>query len=136
MNGNSTSKRTLTLAAWAVMLAVSDLPDILITWLGGTVPAWIFWAKTGFLAAFLVLTLVWKALRPLWQYAAVFLTLFLALSLRNLVRYTDWFQSHFNYVMEWSGWYEIHQDRRQRYERAIEQRLKEGMRLLPPDLFK
>jgi hypothetical protein len=27
--------------------------------------------------------------------------------------------------MEWSGWYEIHQDRRQRYEKAIEQRLQE-----------
>lgn len=27
--------------------------------------------------------------------------------------------------MEWSGWYEIHKDRRWRYERAIEQRLKE-----------
>jgi hypothetical protein len=27
--------------------------------------------------------------------------------------------------MEWSGWYEIHQDRRQRYEQAVEQRLRE-----------
>lgn len=27
--------------------------------------------------------------------------------------------------MEWSGWYEISQDRRQRYEQAVEQRLKE-----------
>ncbi|HNT74421.1 MAG TPA: hypothetical protein PKH77_05310 [Anaerolineae bacterium] len=27
--------------------------------------------------------------------------------------------------MEWSGWYEIHQDRCQRYEQAIEQRLRE-----------
>ena len=27
--------------------------------------------------------------------------------------------------MEWSGWYEIRQDRRQRYEQAVERRLKE-----------
>jgi hypothetical protein len=27
--------------------------------------------------------------------------------------------------MEWAGWYEIHQDRRQRYDQAIQQRLKE-----------
>jgi len=98
METSATQKRTLILVAWIVMLTVSDLPDILITWLGGTIPAWIFWAKAGFLAAFLVLTLVWKALRPLWQYVAIFLTLFLALSLRNLVRYTDWFQRNFNYA--------------------------------------
>jgi len=27
--------------------------------------------------------------------------------------------------LEWSGWYEIHQDRRQRYDQAIAQRLEE-----------
>jgi hypothetical protein len=27
--------------------------------------------------------------------------------------------------MEWSGWYEIYQDRRQRYEQAVEQHLNE-----------
>ena len=61
------------LTAWAVMLVVSDLPDILITTLGGTIPPWMLWAKAGFLAAFLVLTLAWKAVRPLWQYAVIFL---------------------------------------------------------------
>ena len=97
MNIGSTAKRTLTLTAWVVMLIVYDLPDIFITKLGGAIPYWIFWAKTGFLAAFFMLALVWKAIRPLWQYAAIFLTLFLALSLTDLVRYTDWFQSNFNY---------------------------------------
>jgi membrane protease YdiL (CAAX protease family) len=80
------------------MLAVSDLPDILVVSLGGTIPPWLVWAKAGFLAAFLVLTLAWKAIRPLWQYAVVFLVLFLALSLTNLVRDTAWFQSRFNYA--------------------------------------
>jgi len=93
-----TARRTMILTAWAVMLVVSDLPDILITTLGGTIPPWMLWAKAGFLVTFLMLTLVWKAIRPLWQYAVVFLVLFLSLSLTDLVRKTDWFQSSFNYA--------------------------------------
>jgi len=97
MNMSPTEKRALTFTAWAVMLVVSDLPDILITKLGGTVPAWMFWAKTGFLVVFLVLTFALKTIRPLWQYAGILLTLFLALSLTDLVRSGDWFQRNFNY---------------------------------------
>jgi len=92
-----TAQRIIIVTAWAVMLVVSDLPDILITKMGGAIPTWILWAKTGFLVAFLVLTLVWKAIRPLWQYATILLTLFLVLSLMDLVRSTDWFQNNFNY---------------------------------------
>lgn len=98
MKTTSTAKRTLTLTAWVVMLIASDLPDILITTLGGTIPSWLLWAKAGFLVAFLVLTLAWKAIRPLWQYAVIFLVLFLSLGLTSLVRNTSWFQSSFNYV--------------------------------------
>jgi hypothetical protein len=79
------------------MLVVSDLPDMLITWMGGTIPAWLFWGKTGVLAGFLVLTLLWKAIRPLWHYAVALLVLFLALGLTNLLRSTAWFQGTFNY---------------------------------------
>ncbi len=93
-----TAKPALILTAWLVMLIVSDLPDILITRLGGTIPSSISWAKSGFLAVFLVLAMAWKALRPLRQYAAIFLTLSLALGLTNRVRYTDWFQGHFNHA--------------------------------------
>ena len=53
------------------MLVVSDLPDMIITWLGGAIPTWIFWTKAGFLAVFLGLTLLITAIRPLWQYAAI-----------------------------------------------------------------
>ncbi len=79
------------------MLAVSDLPDILVVQAGGSVPGWTFWAKAGFLALFLVLTLAWNTIRPLWQYATVFLTLYLSLGLTNLLRETSWFQGAFNY---------------------------------------
>jgi membrane protease YdiL (CAAX protease family) len=96
-NDHHKSRRILILTAWAVMLVVSDLPDILITIMGGIIPDWIFWAKTGILSVFLILTLSWKVIRPLWQYAVIFLTLFLALSVMDLVRNTVWFQSNFNY---------------------------------------
>jgi hypothetical protein len=79
------------------MLLVSDLPDILLTWLGAGIPSWIYWAKIGFLALFLGLTLLWRAIRPLWQYALILLTLFLALQLTGLLRNTAWFQGNFNY---------------------------------------
>lgn len=92
------TKRTMILTAWVVMLIVSDLPDILLTTLGGTIPSWILWAKAGFLVVFLALTLAWKAIRPLWQYAGIFLVLFLSLGLTKLVRNTGWFQNNFNYV--------------------------------------
>lgn len=97
MKNSFTARRAMILPAWAVMLVVSDLPDILVTTLGGTIPPWMLWAKAGFLAVFLALTLAWKAVRPLWQYAMIFLVLFLSLSLTDLVRNTDWFQSSFNY---------------------------------------
>ncbi len=98
MEASQTERRTLTILAWATMLIVSDLPDILITTLGGSPPSWLFWAKTGFLLLFLGLTLAWKVIRPLWQYAVALLVLFLALGLTSLVRGTAWFQSSFNYA--------------------------------------
>ncbi len=98
MDTSRPGKAILAVTAWAAMLVVSDLPDILITYLGGSPPAWLFWAKSGFLLLFLGLTLVWKGIRPLWQYAVALLTLFLALGLTSLVRGTAWFQSSFNYA--------------------------------------
>jgi membrane protease YdiL (CAAX protease family) len=97
MDSVPAATRTLSIAAWTAMLVVSDLPDMIITWLGGSIPTWIFWTKAGFLAVFLGLTLLIRAIRPLWQYAVIFLTLFLALGLTNLARSTAWFQGHFNY---------------------------------------
>ena len=92
-----TAKPGLVLTAWVAMLIVSDLPDILMTWLGAPVPSWIFWAKAAFLAVFLGLTRISKTIRPLWQYALALLTLFIALGLTSLLRGTAWFQGHFNY---------------------------------------
>ena len=97
MKSSLVAKRTLPITAWVAMLTVSDLPDMLVTWLGVPVPSWMFWAKAAFLAIFLGLTRISKTIRPLWQYALALLTLFLALGLTSLVRGMAWFQSHFNY---------------------------------------
>ncbi|MBM3308422.1 MAG: CPBP family intramembrane metalloprotease [Candidatus Eisenbacteria bacterium] len=94
----SPARGALTAAAWAVMLAVSDLPDIVVASLGRAAPAWAFWAKAAFLAAFLALTLVWRRVRPLRQYALVLLVLFLALGLTSFLRGTARFQGSFNYA--------------------------------------
>lgn len=103
MNAEQTAVRPerkplLIVTAWLAVLAVSDLPDILLNRLGGAVPSWTLWAKVGFLAIFLGLTLLWKALRPLWPYALALLVLFLALGLTGIVRATAWFQGHFNFA--------------------------------------
>jgi membrane protease YdiL (CAAX protease family) len=87
----------LALSAWGAMLLVSDLPDILMSWLGVPLPSWMFWAKVAFLAVFLAMTRMSRAVRPLWQYAMALLTLFVALGLTSLLRGTAWFQGHFNY---------------------------------------
>ncbi|MBN2345614.1 MAG: CPBP family intramembrane metalloprotease [Candidatus Aminicenantes bacterium] len=97
MNNEHVDRRALTVAAWVAMLVVSDLPDILITWLGGSIPSWMFWAKAAFLFLLFASTRLNRVIRPLWQYALVLCTLFLALGLASLLRGTAWFQGHFNY---------------------------------------
>jgi hypothetical protein len=90
-------ERTMRTAAWAVMLLASDLPDILLAWLGRPLPPWMTWAKVALLAAFVAATLALRVLRRLRPYALVLFTLFLALGLTGLLRGTAWFQGHFNY---------------------------------------
>ncbi len=96
MKNSLADKYALPITAWAVMLIVSDLPDILMTRLGVPLPSWMFWGKAVFLAIFFGMTRLSKAIRPLWQYALALFTLFLALGLTSLLRGTAWFQGHFN----------------------------------------
>ncbi len=86
----------LIITAWVVILAVSDLPDIVWNALAGRVPAPLFWGKVVFLAVFLGMTLLVKALRRLMPYGLVLFVFFLAFGLTSLVRSTAWFQGHFN----------------------------------------
>lgn len=89
------SKRPLVIAAWAAMLLISDLPNILWDAVTGSVPAWLFWAKVGFLALFLGVCLAWKTLRPLWKFALIMLVFYLALAGRDALGTLAWWQNLF-----------------------------------------
>ncbi|MCG2788275.1 MAG: CPBP family intramembrane metalloprotease [Anaerolineae bacterium] len=63
---------------WAVLLLVSDLPNILLVNLSGADPGWLPWAKIGLLAAFLILCWLWEPIRAAWKFGFVFLIFLLA----------------------------------------------------------
>ena len=90
------ARRLLIITAWVVILAISDLPEIVWNALAGRVPAPLFWGKVAFLAVFLGITLLVKALRRLSPYALVLAVFYLAFGLTSLIRTTAWFQGHFN----------------------------------------
>lgn len=92
----SVDKRFVLLAAWLVVLLISDLPNVLWEKLGGGAPDWLWWGKTGVLAAALVVCLLWKALRPLRQFAFVFLVFYLAIAARDAAWNSSFIQTRFN----------------------------------------
>lgn len=77
---HSSVRRTVPLGAvaWAVMLAVSVLPNALLHELAGAHPAWLAGAKIGVLAAMAGLTLVWRDMRPLRHFFVVLLAILAA----------------------------------------------------------
>ncbi|MBI4719795.1 MAG: CPBP family intramembrane metalloprotease [Chitinivibrionia bacterium] len=54
--------------AWFATLFVSTLPDALWDQFASTAPSWLFWAKAALLAAFILLGIAWKSIRPLRFY--------------------------------------------------------------------
>jgi len=78
-----------------VVLLISDLPNVLLEKLGGGVSDWLWWGKTGVLAVALVVCLLWKALRPLWQFVLVFLVFYLGIAARDAVWGSDFWQARF-----------------------------------------
>lgn len=81
--------------AWAGMLMASSLPDIFWTTVTGQVPPWLDWAKLISITAFLGLALVWKKLRPLWQYACILLVFYLTYVVTQWIGNSLWWQSRF-----------------------------------------
>lgn len=93
---STSSKDTLLLfLAWVGMLIISSLPDILFQYLTGQVPPWIDQAKLAGSALFLVIVLVWKRVRPLWQYALVLLVFFLTYVITQWIYQTPWWLARF-----------------------------------------
>jgi uncharacterized protein len=83
-------KKWLIFFAWFSVLMISDLPDIICNYVTGVVPVFLFWCKTGFLILFVVLCLFFKKLRLLLPYAFVMLGFYIALSVSDLVRTSEW----------------------------------------------
>lgn len=88
-------KRLTVAFAWAIILLVSDLPDVLCKALVGRVPDRLFWAKIGLLAVSLAACRLWRKLRALGPFALVLFVLFLALGLTGMVRKTPWWNGLF-----------------------------------------
>ncbi len=80
----------LVLFAWLSIVMISDLPDIICKYASGVVPVWMFWGKTGFMAAFLIMCLLYQKLRLLRPYAFVMLIFYLALSASDWLRTSAW----------------------------------------------
>jgi hypothetical protein len=89
--------RPLTLAVWGLVLLISDVPDVLWDKFVGDLPVWLFWIKIGVLGAAFAACLLWKRLRPLWQFASVMLVFYLMIELTARIRRADWWQATFNY---------------------------------------
>jgi membrane protease YdiL (CAAX protease family) len=88
------SRRWLILAAGIVTLLVSDLPNV-IWHCFEPEPGWLYWAKVAILVAFLFTSLAIRRLRPLWKFAMIFLTFFLA------NRLSDWIGT----TAVWQNWF-------------------------------
>lgn len=68
---------TTLVAAWAVTLALSMLPDVICGWLGSAVPPWLYPAKVCLAVGSVASGMAFKALRPITRYAAMLLALLL-----------------------------------------------------------
>ena len=90
------SARLFIYISWAVILLISDLPNVLFATFTGDAPAWLFWAKVSILALLLAACLLSKPLRPIWQFALVFLVFFLALAARDWLLNTAFWQGLFS----------------------------------------
>ena len=83
------------LAAWVLTLLISALPDILWRQTTGHLPAWLLEGKLILLAAMILTGLAWRVLRPLRQFALVFLVFYSAEWATGWVRGSTPWQSWF-----------------------------------------
>src|SRR5512144_1659835 len=91
----SSDRREILVLAWVLILLISDLPNVIWGALLGLAPGWLFGAKVGVLGAGLVLCLLWKPVRPLWQFALVFLAFYLALAVSDWIGASSLWKARF-----------------------------------------
>ncbi|MBN1660562.1 MAG: CPBP family intramembrane metalloprotease [Anaerolineae bacterium] len=83
------------LLAWAIMLAVSLLPDVVMNELVRQPAPWLWQAKMGLVLALVVLTFAWKPVTSLRAYALIFAT-FLA---------AEWIWTWIGGTAQWQRWF-------------------------------
>ena len=91
----ATGKGPRLAAAWAATLLISLVPDILLRELCGNLPAWLYGAKVGLIVLLLLVSLLWKRLRPLWLFFAVLLAVFVL----------QWGVDRFYSSMDYAAWF-------------------------------
>ena len=84
----------LPIATWIVILCISDLPDAILNSLGYNFASLLAF-KLVALGICLILSWMFKPLRPLWKFAFVFLVFYLANAGVDWVRTTKFWQSRF-----------------------------------------
>ena len=94
LNDVKTGKSGLLLFAWAAVLPVSLLPDILFRELTGGLPSWLFWVKAGFTLTLLLISLFWNQLRELRLFFTVLLS----------VQVLSWATDRIYQVLNYQNW--------------------------------
>lgn len=93
LSGTSNGNQAIRIVAWSLTILLSWFPDILYYELTGNVPIWLAWVKVGLVFTFIALSLLWKEIRVLRNYALVFGVLWLSFKVQIWVGRTSWFQS-------------------------------------------
>ena len=71
-------------------ILLSWIPEILFYEITGRVSAW--WVKVGLVFSFIALSMVWKEIYVLRNYALVFGVMWLAIKLEKSILGADWYQ--------------------------------------------
>jgi len=93
LSGISNRKQTIKIVAWSITILLSWFPDILYYELTGNVPFWLVWGKVGLIFTFIVLSLLWKEIRILRNYALLFGVMWLSFKVFGWISRGSWFQS-------------------------------------------
>lgn len=80
-------------SAWLATLLASALPEILLHELGIAAPDWLVWLKLGALGALIILSLIWKKIRPLSPFFVVLFALLFGIWIMDRFQSTASFKS-------------------------------------------
>lgn len=97
MNSEQPNTRSIPLAplAWATMLLVSILPNIIFQEIFSLNTTWLIWVKVGLLVIFTVVSVIWQPIRPLRNYFIILLAIFFLEDIVSRVTALSFWQNWF-----------------------------------------